>query len=594
MRSTQSRRKPFLIFIFTLSFAAGGVISGMLMTSTVIAASKDRYQDLQLFTKVLNLVEQHYVDEVDTRKLIYGGIKGMLASLDPHTNFLPPEIFSEFKEETTGEFGGVGIEIGMQDDVLTVVSPIEDTPAWKAGIKSGDKIVEIEGHSTKGMSLAEAVSKMRGKNGTPASLTIWRESFDKPRKFTMMRELIKVKSVKYTDLEDGGYAYARITSFIEHTGKELKEVLDKHMKKYGTIKGLVLDLRNNPGGLLDQAVGVADEFIEEGPIVSTIGRNRNEKVVEYAKKEGTRTGFPIIVLVNEYSASASEIVAGALQDSKRALIMGTRSFGKGSVQSVVELGDGAGLKLTVARYYTPAGRSIQGLGITPDIKLENVDAEAFQKAIIQKHAMREADIEGHLIGENEEPKEAPRATEREDDSDTPFYKLVKVNKKSGETETPEERELRIRAEDSKLSPRERLLKRDYQALQAFNYIKSWSQFRRLVTPQEIQAAVSESQKSPTVKKAQAVPAPSADDGSEDENDTEVATPLQKPSGAKKSTKAKGATPTKKPSGNPGAAKSSSAKPNGATPAKKSSPAKPKAEATPNAKLPDKLPAKKAQ
>jgi carboxyl-terminal processing protease len=460
-----NKYRKFFFVGFVICTAFLGMILGAVVSHSAPALAKDRYADLQMFTKVLNLVEQHYVEEVDTKKLIYGGIKGMLASLDPHTNFLPPEIFKEFKTETTGEFGGIGIEISVQDDILTVMSPIEDTPAYKAGIKGGDKIVEIEGKSTKGITLAEAVNKMRGKAGTPVSITIWREGFEAPKKFVVDRDNIKVKSVKYTDMTDG-YAYVRVTSFIERTGDDLEAVLSKHEKKYGKIKGLILDLRNNPGGLLDQAIQVCNEFINEGIIVSTIPRNKKEKDVVYAKKEGARMGFPMIVLMNEYSASASEIVGGALQDHKRAIIMGTRSFGKGSVQSVVELGDGAGLKLTVARYYTPSGRSIQAHGIEPDIHLDTIDTDAYEKSVIHKKVLREADIEGHLI--NETDTETKTITPVAGSSDS-FWKK---DKKDAEKEAKLKEE-----EDAKLPPNERLIKKDYQVAQALNYVKAWSVFK---------------------------------------------------------------------------------------------------------------------
>ena len=252
----QSKRRYLAFAGFVVITGLLGMILGAVVTHSAPVFARDRYADLQMFTKVLNLVEQHYVEEVDTKKLIYGGIKGMLASLDPHTNFLPPDIFKEFKTETTGEFGGIGIEISVQDDVLTVMSPIEDTPAYKAGIKGGDKIVEIEGKTTKGITLAEAVNKMRGKPGTPVNITIWREGFESPKKFIVNRDNIKVKSIKYTDMNDG-YAYVRITSFIERTGDDLEAALSKHEKKYGKIRGVILDLRNNAGGLLDQGLYVA-------------------------------------------------------------------------------------------------------------------------------------------------------------------------------------------------------------------------------------------------------------------------------------------------------------------------------------------------
>jgi len=334
MKVNLAKRKWFWIVTLLVLTCAGAATS-----QTVQKEVKDRYEKLQIFTKVLNLVQQYYVENVDAEKLIYGGIKGMLAELDPHTNFLPPDVFKEFETETAGEFGGIGIEITIQNEVLTVISPIEDSPAWEAGIKAGDRVVEINGESTKGLSLVEAAQRMRGKLGSPVRLGIFRKGFEKPQTFVVKRAKIKLKSVKYTDLSEG-YAYLRLTSFIETTYSELEKVLNEHKKKSKEVKGLVIDLRNNPGGLLDQAIKISDLFLNEGVIVSTIGRNAKEKEVAYAKKEGTMEDFPIIVLMNEYSASASEILGGALQDNGRAAIMGTKSFGKGSVQSVVKLGDG--------------------------------------------------------------------------------------------------------------------------------------------------------------------------------------------------------------------------------------------------------------
>lgn len=440
-----SGRKKFLTFVLVC------LVGGSLYVAR--AAESNRYEKLQIFTKVLNLVQQYYVEDVDVEKLIYGGIKGMLGELDPHTNFLPPEIFKEFETETSGEFGGIGIEITIQNEVLTVISPIEDTPAWQAGIKAGDRIVEINGESTKGLSLVEAAQKMRGKLGSPVRMGIFRKGFEKPQEFVVKRAKIKVKSIKYTDFY-GGYAYVRVTSFIESTFDDLEKVLKEHDKKNKGIRGLVIDLRNNPGGLLDQAVKLSDLFLSEGVIVSTIGRNAKEKEVLYAKKEGTRDGFPIIVLINEYSASASEILAGALQDNNRAAIMGQKSFGKGSVQSVVKLGDGSGLKLTVARYYTPKGISIQADGITPDIIIENVNPEAFEKAIVRREVRREKDIKGHLIGDKEKSRSEAL------DMESNFWAS-----QNGETKKP-------------LNARDQMLRTDFQVLQAYNYLRAWKVLKK--------------------------------------------------------------------------------------------------------------------
>ncbi len=417
---------------------------------TLQAQAKERYSDLQLFAKVLNLVQQYYVEDVDLKKLIYGGIKGMMRELDPHTNFLPPDIFKEFESETAGEFGGLGIEITVQDGILTVISPIEDTPAWKAGVKAGDRIVEIDGTSTKGLSLAEAAQKMKGKTGSKIKLGIFREGFEKPKDFVITRGVVKIRSAKYTDLEEG-YAYVRLTSFIENSFSDLDKALKAHQSKYKEIKGLILDLRRNPGGLLDQAVQISDLFLNEGTIVSTIGRNKKDKEVLYAKRAGTLPNFPLIVLIDEYSASASEILAGALKDNKRALIMGQRSFGKGSVQSVVKLGDGSGLKLTVARYYTPSGRSIQAEGIVPDVSVEDLNTDVLKKATDTKRIRREKDIQGHLLSEAEEEEKSKGLT-----NPVQFWWTADGEK-----------------DPKKMSPRERLLSEDFQVGQAYNYLKAW-------------------------------------------------------------------------------------------------------------------------
>lgn len=426
---------------------------GITWTGWKAFGAEDRYLNLQIFAKVLNIVQQYYVEPVDTQKLIYGGIKGMLRELDPHTNFLPPDIYKEFETETTGEFGGIGIEISVEDNILTIISPIEDTPAYKAGIQSGDKVVEIDGESTKGMNLVDAAQKMKGKNGSKIRLGIMRDGFDEPKVFTITRSVIKIKSVKGTDLGEG-YGYIRLTSFMETSAKEMKAKIDELKKNNKSgIKGLILDLRRNPGGLLDQATQISNLFLDKGIIVSTIGRDKNKKEVVRANGEDANVGFPMVVLINEYSASASEIVAGALKDNKRALIMGKRSFGKGSVQSVVKMGDGSGLKLTVARYYTPSGISIQAEGITPDVDVDEMDGDVLQKATQNKLVKRESDIQGHLQGEAEKAKAAKQTAKGAE-----WWKKF---------------------DDKGKTDQSRLLSKDYQVQQAYNYLKAYKVMKNL-------------------------------------------------------------------------------------------------------------------
>lgn len=448
------------------TYVLGGILLLVLfiMAETgfqVRAFAQERYADLQNFSKVLNLIQQYYVEEVDTKKLIYGAIKGMLRELDPHTNFMSPDIFKDFESETSGEFGGLGIEIAIQNGILTIISPIEDAPAWVAGIKAGDKVIAVDGNSTKGMSLVEASQLMKGKRGTKIILRVVRESEEKPRDITITRGSVKIRSVKYTNLGEG-FAYIRVTSFIENTGKDLQKTIDKHVKENGgKMAGLLLDLRRNPGGLLEQAVKVSDMFLKEGTIVSTIGRNKADKEVAVATRKGQYTNFPLVILVNEYSASASEIVSGALQDNKRALIVGQRTFGKGSVQSVIKLGDGSGLKLTVARYYTPSGISIQAEGIHPDVEIEEVDPDAFAKAVVKSTTTREGDIAGHLKGDREKAAEKLDTKEGSEEGALAWWKDVGSKK------------------DANLTPKEKLFKTDYQAYQAFSYLRAWNTLKAL-------------------------------------------------------------------------------------------------------------------
>jgi len=383
-------RSTFTILLLT--FVLLGWMSIDRVSRPVAAESSALYPNLQLFTDVLSIVRKSYVEEVDMKDLIYGGINGMLAALDPHSSFMPPEVYKEMMIDTSGEFGGLGIEITIRDGLLTIVSPIEDTPAYRAGLQAGDQILKIEDKFTKDLSIMDAVKLMRGKKGTKISITVMRDSFDKPKEYTLVREVIKIKSVKAKTLEDG-FGYVRITQFQERTADDLHGALDQlRLENGGDLKGLILDLRNNPGGLLDQAVKVSDTFLTSGLIVYTEGREEGSQMKFTAHQKDTVPRYPIVTLINGGSASASEIVAGALQDHGRAVIMGTQSFGKGSVQTIIPLSDNSGLRLTTARYFTPNGTSIQAKGITPDIKVEQVEIKEVQEG---EH-FREKDLKNHF------------------------------------------------------------------------------------------------------------------------------------------------------------------------------------------------------
>ena len=328
----------------------------------------EAYENLKTFTEVLSHIESNYVEETDPEKLIHGAIRGMLRTLDPHSSFMPPDVYREMQVETEGRFGGLGIEITIRDDILTVVAPIEGTPAYRAGIQAGDQIVKIEGESTKEIALIDAVKKLRGPEGTAVTISIFRKGFTEPKDFTLTRAVIQIKSVRWKKLPDD-IGYVKLRSFQKSTSDELEAAL--HDLEEQHIRALVLDLRNNPGGLLEQAIAVSDEFIEGGKlIVYTKGRLAGQNMKGYSKNDRAHLEFPMVILLNGGSASASEIVAGALQDMGRATVVGTQSFGKGSVQTIIPLSDGSGLRLTTAKYYTPSGREINGKGITPDIIVE--------------------------------------------------------------------------------------------------------------------------------------------------------------------------------------------------------------------------------
>jgi len=358
--------------------------------------------ELRTFTEVFARIKNDYVEPVDDKTLLENAIRGMISGLDPHSAYLDKSEFQELRIGTSGEFGGLGIEVGMEDGFVKVIAPIDGTPAEKAGIKSGDLIIRLDDTPVKGMSLNDAVGKMRGKEGTKITLTIVREGVDKPFTVTLTRARIKVHSVR-SHLLEPGFGYIRVSHFQQHTGDDLLKAVAKLKKENkGDLKGLVLDLRNNPGGLLDAAVEVANAFVQHGTIVSVRGRTPDSNLERHASSGDVLHGAPMVVLVNGGSASASEIVAGALQDDKRAVIMGQRTFGKGSVQTILPLGGDTAVKLTTARYYTPSGRSIQAEGITPDIPLSDVKVAAAQGSGIAP--LKEKDLTGHLINGNGKDK----------------------------------------------------------------------------------------------------------------------------------------------------------------------------------------------
>jgi carboxyl-terminal processing protease len=354
----------------TSLLTAAAFLAGLSIDHVAQAARKtEPYRPLDVYADVLAHVQNSYVEPVDQRELVYGSIEGLVAKLDPHSVFLRPEAYRSLSEETTGEFDGLGLELTVRGDLLTVVSPVAESPAERAGVQPGDRILSIDGVATRDLTLAESMRRLKGAAGTKVVLEVMRDAFTTPQKLTVVRDRVRVQSVDWRVLDPGRrYAYVRVKLFQERTDRALRKALDDaRAALQGELRGLVLDLRNDPGGLLDQAVRVADAWLTSGVIVSTEGRGHANVEIEKAHEKDTEPGYPLIVLVNKGTASASEIVAGALQDHQRAVIMGTQTFGKGSVQRIIELEDGSGLKLTVARFYTPRHRSIQELGITPDV-----------------------------------------------------------------------------------------------------------------------------------------------------------------------------------------------------------------------------------
>jgi len=446
VRMVGKRSMPMVLLL--AGIALGFFLAGRWVPNVSAVARQD-YESLEAFTNILSIVKKNYVEEVDTKNLVSGAINGMLSSLDPHSAYLTPDLYKELQMDTQGRFGGLGIEITVKGGILTVVSPIEDTPAAKVGIKPGDQIFKIEDEFTKDMTLIDAVKKMRGPKGTKITISIRREGVGELLDFTLVRDVIRIQSVRSRTL-DAGYGYIRLAQFQERADRDVQRALEKMAAEKGGLKGLVLDLRNNPGGLLTQAVRVADLFLDSGLIVYTEGRIESQKQKYAAQKEGSWMDFPVVVLVNGGSASASEIVAGALQDHKRAVVLGTKTFGKGSVQTILPLDDSSALRLTTARYFTPLGRSIQALGIVPDITVEASTAQEVKAEEKKRQGLREENLPGHLSN----PQQGPSPQQDQSDKE----KLVPPSAPTGD-ET---------------------IDADAQLKRALDLLKSWDVFKQLV------------------------------------------------------------------------------------------------------------------
>ncbi|MEN8200269.1 MAG: S41 family peptidase [Thermodesulfobacteriota bacterium] len=388
--------KALLYFFSSLLF--------LLPSLSLAAISQDQreatYRQLEVFANVLSILQENYIEEINADSTIEGAISGMLLSLDPHSSYMTAEDFDDLQEETRGSFSGIGIEITVRDNILTIISPIEGTPADKAGVKAKDLIVKINGEATKNMGSMEAVKQLRGPKGSEVTLSIYRDGWQDLKEFTIVRDIIPLHSVSGMFLEPG-FAYARITNFQGQTTQDLKETLAE-LEEDDMIKGLILDLRSNPGGLLDQAISVSDIFLEEGLVVYTKGRIPEQNMTFQAHANNGKNLYPLVILVNEGSASASEIVAGAIQDHKRGVIVGTRTFGKGSVQTILPMPGGAGLRLTTARYYTPNGRSIQATGIVPDVEVPDIPyVEETKEEPVVPGYVREADLKNHILNRDD-------------------------------------------------------------------------------------------------------------------------------------------------------------------------------------------------
>jgi carboxyl-terminal processing protease len=452
----------FLIFS---SFVSGNVFSKEIKNKSDSNDNKSRFEQLELFNKVLHLVETQYYRQVDTEKLIEGALKGMMETLDPHSTFLSKDFFEKMQNDTQGEFGGLGLEVTQRDGVIYVVTPIDDTPAFRAGLKARDRLVEINHEPIIGLSLEQSIEKMRGKIGESIHLGISREGSEGLKHFKLKRELIKVKPVKAELLKDR-FIYLRLTQFQKRSAESIEESIKNLKSKIkGNLEGIVLDLRSNPGGLLDQAVDVSSIFLKEGIVVSTEARDPQNKDIRYVKKSGFKDLVtPMVVLINGASASASEIVAGALQDYKRAVIMGSQSFGKGSVQTVAQLDQHTGVKLTIAQYMTPKNRKIQAIGILPDVVLEEVEKDALEKNFKEDRYIREKDLKNHLTATIETDEEKKNRLEHE--KEERIKRMKNLEKKKVAKKEDDEEIFKID------KPSE-----DYQVTQAVKYLEGFNVFK---------------------------------------------------------------------------------------------------------------------
>ncbi|HHH43169.1 MAG TPA: S41 family peptidase [Gammaproteobacteria bacterium] len=430
------RKNVFLVLAGVVAGLSLSIGQGVFAEREATATAGLPVEELRTFSDVFGRIKNDYVEDVSDKEMLENAIRGMLSGLDPHSAYLDQEQFKELQVGTTGEFGGLGIEVGMEDGFVKVIAPIDDTPAQRAGIEAGDLIIRLDDTPVKGLTLNEAVKIMRGKPGSVLRLTVVREGVDQPLKIDIKRDIIKVKSVKHRMLEDG-FGYVRISQFQSKTAENMVEAVEKLKKEAGgALKGMVLDLRNNPGGVLNGAVAVSDAFLKKGLIVYTEGRVNDSKLRFNATPDDILDTAPLVVLVNQGSASASEIVSGALQDHKRAIIVGSRTFGKGSVQTILPLSNGTAVKLTTARYYTPSGRSIQAEGIVPDIRLEPVRVSKVERSF---DPIKEADLSGHLSNGNGK----------------------KAKKKTGAGDK----------EKTKQEEEESLAQKDYQLYEALNLLK---------------------------------------------------------------------------------------------------------------------------